>query len=120
MTKNQVIFIEHILESIIHIETYMRDKTQKDFLKNQQLQDAVIRRLEIIGEAVKNLNIGFTNKYPEIPWRDIAGTRDKLIHHYFGVEVKITYDIIKKRIPILKKQIQEILKEESKNNNQIK
>ena len=68
--------------------------------------------IEIIGEAVKNLPESFKKKYPEVPWKEIAGTRDKLIHEYFGVDLKLTYKIAKENIPELKKNILKILKEE--------
>ena len=109
MSKNQMVFLEHILEIIIIIENYTKGITKKDFLNNQLLQDGIIRRLEIIGEAAKNIKLELRNNYPEVLWKDISGTRDKLIHHYFGVDLSITYSILKRRLPVLKKQIQKIL-----------
>jgi len=85
MKKDTKIFLEHILESINLIEEYMQDKTKTEFLETKQLQDAVIRRIEIIGEAVKNIPDDIKEKYKDIPWRNIMGMRDILIHQYFGV-----------------------------------
>ncbi len=80
MTERDIgVYLEDILESIAKIEEYCQDLSAGEFLQRTQVQDAVVRRLEIIGEAVKNIPPVIRNKYPEIPWRDIAGTRDVLI-----------------------------------------
>lgn len=106
--KSANVFLTHILESIEKIETSLQGKTKKDFLDSIDLQDANVRRLEIIGEAAKNLPIAFTKKHKNVPWSDIARTRDKLIHHYFGVDLDQVWLIIKDDLPKLKKQIQKI------------
>lgn len=105
MKKDTKIFLEHILESINLIEEYMQDKTKTEFLETNQLQDAVIRRIEIIGEAVKNIPDDIKEKYKDIPWRNIMGMRDILIHQYFGVDLELTWEVINNNIPELKKQI---------------
>ena len=109
MKKNYFIFVEHILESIKNIENFMRDVEKDKFLKDKEKQSAVIRQIEIIGEAAKNLPTSFKNKYPQIPWQKIAGARDKLIHHYFGVDLDAVWDILKEDLPHLKSQIEAIL-----------
>ena len=109
MKKDSGIFIQHIVESIQKIEEFTQGLTKSDFMRNVQVQDATIRRLEIIGEATKNLPQEFKRKYSDIRWNDIAGMRDKLIHHYFGVDLKITWNVIRKDIPILKEKILSIL-----------
>lgn len=111
MKKDTSIFIKHILESIKIIEEFTKGVSKKDFLDSVQLQDAVIRRVEIIGEATKNVSNGFRKKHSEIPWSEIARTRDKLIHGYFGVDLDLTWDIVKKDLPELKKEVEKILKE---------
>ena len=109
MRKNPKIFLHHILESIEEIENHLRGISEQEFLKDTKTQDAVIRRIEIIGEAVKNLPSTFTKKYPEVEWREIAGMRDKLIHHYFGIDIEIVWEVVSRDIPKLKKQILGIL-----------
>ena len=92
----------------------MGDKDYDEFKNNRMLQDAVIREIEIIGEATKNLSMGFRNKHSNIPWRQIAGMRDKLIHGYFGVDVDAVWDTVMKDIPSLKEKLQKIIKEGKK------
>ena len=110
MKKEPEIFLEHILESINLIEEYAKGKTKNDFLKLISLQDMIIRRLEIIGEAVKNLPQEIKDKYIDVPWKKIAGMRDKLIHEYFGIDIEFTWGVIEKDLPYLKKRIIEIKK----------
>ena len=112
MKKDPIIFVKHILESIKCIEKYAENLDKKHFVSNTLVQDAVIRRLEIIGEAAKNLPQNFKDKHKDIPWIDIADTRNKLIHHYFGIDLDITWDIIEKELPNLKEKIKDILKKE--------
>jgi uncharacterized protein with HEPN domain len=114
MTRDMRPYIQDILESIEAIEEYVQFTTEDQFYKNRQLQDAVLRRLEIIGEAVKNLDEDFKNRYPEIPWKKIAGLRDVLIHEYFGVSLKRIWRVIKIDLVDLKSKISKIW-EETKN-----
>ncbi len=99
------IYIRHIIESIRLIEEYTAGKTEADFRNTISLQDMVFRRLEIIGEAVKNLPESLKSAYPEIPWKSIAGMRDKLIHHYFGVDIMLAWNAVVQEMPRLKTQM---------------
>jgi len=86
----------------------MVGKTKKDFLNSKQLQDSVMRRIEIIGEAVKKIPEEFKEKQNEIAWKQIVGMRDILIHHYFGIDLNLTWTVIVKDLPRLKNQILDI------------
>jgi uncharacterized protein with HEPN domain len=108
VSKDVTVFIKHILESIVLIEEYIYNISNDDFIKSRQIQDAVMRRLEIIGEATKNIPDGFKKEYPDIPWREITGMRDILIHNYFGVDLELTWTTIKENLPDLKNKLSAI------------
>lgn len=107
--KDPKIFLEHILESINRIENDLNGLSEVEFSESLTIQDAVVRRLEIIGEAVRNLPASFRKKYFKIPWRKISGMRDVLIHEYFGVDMALVWKIANKDVPKLKRQISELL-----------
>jgi len=109
MNKDPKIFLRHILESIEWIEKDMRDLSEDGFLKNVPIQDAVVRRLEIIGEAIRNLPDDIKQMHPEVPWQDIMDMRNKLIHKYFGVDLNLVWGVIKNDIPSLKEQVEKML-----------
>ena len=110
MKKDSLIFVEHILENIEDINTFVKNIDKDKFLKNKEKQNAVIRSLEIIGEAVKNLPREITSKYTDIPWKEIAGTRDKITHHYFGVDLELIWKIVEESLPELKQRVLKIKK----------
>ncbi|CAB3288023.1 conserved protein of unknown function [Methanocaldococcus lauensis] len=103
-----------ILEAIQRIKNYTDGMDYETFLLDTKTQDAVIRNIEIIGEAVKLLSPQIKEKYKNIPWKNIAGMRDKLIHFYFGVNIDIVWDVAKNKILELEELINEILNEISK------
>ncbi len=107
--KGDVVFLKHILDSIEAIEHFSKGITKDELGSNRLKRSAIVREIEIIGEAVKNISQNLKHKHKVVEWKEIAGTRDKMIHHYFGVDVNIILDIIKKDLPKLKKQIQQIL-----------
>lgn len=107
--RKDLVFIKHILESIKAIEDFSRNLKMDELLKNRLKQSAIVREIEIIGEAVKNISQSIKNK--NIAWKEIARTRDKMIHHYFGVDLNIVWDIIKINLPDLKTKILKIKKD---------
>jgi uncharacterized protein with HEPN domain len=107
------VYLEHILEATSNVEQFVEGVTKEDFFENKEKQYAVLRALEIVGEAAKNLSRELKAKNREIQWRDIVGMRDKLIHGYFGVNLNLVWETVKKNLPVLKKQISKMLKEES-------
>jgi uncharacterized protein with HEPN domain len=109
VSKDVKVFIAHILESISLIEKYTFQISKADFLKSPQVQDAVIRRLEIMGEAMKNIPVDFRDKYPDVPWREIAGMRDILIHEYFGVDLELTWATVKDNLAAVKHVLSRII-----------
>jgi len=111
--RDYKLFITDIRDCANRILDYTRGKSFEEFIKNQMLIDAVVRNLEIIGEATKNLPDKIKQKYPQIEWRKIAGLRDIVIHGYFGIDNEILWDIIQNKIPDLAIKIQEVLKWET-------
>lgn len=105
-------FLNDIQEAARRIEDYTSAMTYETFLADTKTQDAVIRNLEIIGEATKNLSTELRAKYPDIPWKGMAGVRDRLIHHYFGVNLDIVWHIIMTELPDVALQIEKILRGE--------
>ena len=109
--KDDLAFIEHILDSINAVKEFSRNLSKEGLVSNRLRQSAIVREIEIIGEAVKNISEDLKRKHLETEWKDIAGTRDKMIHHYFGVDLNIVWDIMKRDIPVLERQIKKIKEE---------
>lgn len=107
--RNRVYF-DDILESIRRIEEYTKGMSYDQFRENQLVTDAVIRNLEVIGEAVKNISSETKKKYPDIEWKKIAGIRDILIHEYFGINLEIIWDVVVNKVPELKESISDIVR----------
>jgi len=100
--KRDRAYLRHILDTISNIEKFMKGVSKEAFFSNIEKQYAVLRGLEIIGEATKNLSEKLKIKYPQVPWREIAGMRDKLIHQYFGVDLELVWETTRTDLPELK------------------
>ena len=105
MAHDELLYLRHILDAINTVEKYLYDVNEKRFNQTQLLQDGVIRQIEIVGEAVRHISQDIRRTYPEIPWQDVAGMRDKLIHDYFGVDLEKVWLTAKEDLPALKYQI---------------
>ena len=102
-------YLNDILESIADIRHFTRDKTQKGLAKDKKTLYAVIRCFEILGEAVKKVPKDIKKKYPQVPWEEIAGMRDKLIHEYFGVDTEIVWKVASEELVPLKPLFEKLL-----------
>jgi uncharacterized protein with HEPN domain len=111
MEKDETVYLRHILDAINIIEEYLQDVDESRFKATRLLQDGTIRQIEIIGEAVRHISKDLRRTYPEIPWLDVAGMRDKLIHDYFGVDLEKVWDTAQEDLPALKQQVLGILKD---------
>ncbi|MBN2019067.1 MAG: DUF86 domain-containing protein [Sedimentisphaerales bacterium] len=105
MTKDPAIFLEHIIECIDLIAEYTKGKTKEEFFASKGLQDSVIRRIEIMGEAVKNIPQNIRKAHPQVPWKKIAAMRDIIAHEYWGIDLKLTWKVATERVPPLKNEI---------------
>lgn len=111
MKREDKLFIKDMLDSIIHIEKFTVNMNFEQFAKDDKTNSAVIRKLEIIGEAAKNISKEIKQQYKDLPWSDIVKMRDKIIHSYFGVDYEIVWKTVKERLPEIKPKIGNILRE---------
>ena len=112
MKQNRdLIYLGDILDAIGRIESYTTGVKKKDFIENFMMQDAVMRQIEIVGEASNSISDEFQEKHQGLPWFQMRGIRNKIIHDYRGINLNIIWDTIKKDLPLLKKQVREILGE---------
>lgn len=117
MKRNINLFLEDIIEQIKLIEKSTEGVSKKEFLEDKDIQDATVRRLEIIGEATKNIPADIRKKYPKIEWKKIAGIRDIIIHAYFELDLDLIWDVIQNKLSNLKQKVKSINSEMSRDNN---
>lgn len=108
--RDHNLYLDDILEAIKRIEKYTKGLTVQKLKKDELVIDGVVRNLEIIGEAAKNIPAQIKEKYPDVEWKKIAGLRDILAHEYFGIDIEVVWDIVANKLPILTGQIREIYK----------
>jgi uncharacterized protein with HEPN domain len=114
-SRTDIEFLQDIREAVRRIHVYCRQPealTYDQFRADIRTQDAVIRNIEIIGEAVKGLSAPLRERYPEVPWKNMAGVRDRLIHGYFGINLDIVWDIATVELPLLEPRLSAILQKE--------
>jgi uncharacterized protein with HEPN domain len=111
MKRDYSVYLRDILQSFRNASQFVEELSYEKFITDRKTVSAVIRELEIVGEATKQIPTSIKKKYPNIPWSDMAGMRDKLIHFYFGVDTEIIWKTVKVRIPELEPLMQDVLRD---------
>lgn len=109
MSKQPIEFLKHINDECLYILSVTKDLSKNDFLKDETLKRAIVRSLEVIGEATKKIPADFKFKWDSVQWKNMAGMRDRLIHDYIGVDYTIVWDVVKNKIPLLQIQILQVI-----------
>ncbi|MGC8785571.1 MAG: DUF86 domain-containing protein [Armatimonadota bacterium] len=112
MIRDDMVYLQHILEAALAIEEYLQGIDYDHFMSNRMVQDAVIRRIEVIGEATRNLSLDIKQRYSDVPWQRIAGMRNKLIYGYFGVDMDAVWGTATRDVASLKVRIEQIVQQE--------
>lgn len=107
--KSDRIYILHMIDSMDQISEYTDQISMAEFKENRLIQDAVVRNFEIVGEAAKKVSIQTKKKFPHIPWKNMAGMRDKLIHNYMGVDLDAVWKTIEDIVPSMRKKLDEVV-----------
>ena len=107
--RESLLYLQDILDSISKIFAYTNSRSYEKLVNDEMALDAIVRNLEIIGEAAKNVPSEVKEKYPNVPWREIGGTRNKILHEYFGINLEIIWKTIQEDLPILEREIKTIV-----------
>jgi uncharacterized protein with HEPN domain len=112
MSVSPLEYLRHILDETTYVLSRSEGLSKGQFMDDDTVKRAFVRSLEIIGEASKKIGVDLRQKWPQVEWRLMAGMRDRLIHDYFGVDYELVWDVVRNKIPKLKEEIEEILREE--------
>ncbi|MDD5337306.1 MAG: DUF86 domain-containing protein [Candidatus ainarchaeum sp.] len=107
--KKDEVYAGDVLQAISEINKFVKGSDRTSFARNDLLSSAVVRKLEIIGEACKNMSQGFREKNSDILWRDIIGMRDKIVHNYAGIDFFVVWDVVQKDLPVLERQMRKAI-----------
>jgi uncharacterized protein with HEPN domain len=105
--KDDRLYLGHILEAADRIVAY-GERGEDAFRNDLMIQDAIVRNLQVMGEAVKKVSPETRSEHPDIPWKDIAGMRDRVVHNYFGVSLDIVWDVVRNHVPPLREKLKEL------------
>jgi uncharacterized protein with HEPN domain len=109
MSLDELAYVKHILDEALYLQTTAANLERSAFLTDPTLQRAFVRSLEIMGEASKHISEAFRTRHPSIPWRAMAGMRDRMIHDYLGVDYEIVWDVVKNKVPVLRVGLQQVV-----------
>lgn len=112
--KEDLIYVAHILTAISDIKEFTKGMNKKNFLKNKMAEHAVVRNIEVIGEASKHLSAGFKEKHKDIPWKDMIKMRNKVTHFYFGIDYDIVWKVVKRDIHVLEEKLKSLVETRKK------
>ena len=111
MTRSVKLYIKDIIQNMLDAEEFIQGLSYETFISDKKTFNAVVRSLEVIGEAVKNIPEEVRTRYSDIPWKEMAGMRDKLIHFYFGVDPEAVWVTVKESIPAIRPTFEQILRD---------
>jgi len=114
MTRSVALYVKDIIQNMLDAEEFIQGCSYEKFISDKKTFNAVVRSIEVVGEAVKNIPDSTRSRYPDIPWKEMAGMRDKLIHFYFGVDREAVWVTVKERIPAIRPIFEQILRDSEK------